>query len=113
MHTCEEDFQHFLSYSGLRSEPPDVIEKLRKAYEAAWEPSPPKAPPLIVTQHVPEHCPKCGREIGIDMSGCGYWYSHEAKCCNECIRSGERKYVLFVCAVCAVLLIVMAFATPR
>ena len=39
-HTMEEDFQHFLRYSGLRNEPPDVIEKMRKAFDAAWEPKP-------------------------------------------------------------------------
>ena len=56
----------------------------------------------------PTHCPKCGREIGIDISGRGYWYSHESNTCNECIRSGERKYMLFVCAVCVVFLILFA-----
>jgi hypothetical protein len=35
----EEDFQHFLSYSGLSSESPETIEKLHRAFEAAWEPS--------------------------------------------------------------------------
>ena len=37
-HTMEEDFQHFLSYSGLREESPETIEKMRKAYFGAWEP---------------------------------------------------------------------------
>jgi hypothetical protein len=37
--TIEEDFQHFLSYSGLSGERPDVIEKMRRAFEAAWEPA--------------------------------------------------------------------------
>lgn len=37
-HTCEDDFQHFLSYSGLRNEPEDIINKMRLAFEAAWEP---------------------------------------------------------------------------
>lgn len=36
-HTIEEDFQHFLSYSGLSGEDPLVIGKLRQAFEAAWE----------------------------------------------------------------------------
>lgn len=38
-HTMEEDFQHFLTYSGLRSQPVDVVEKLRVAFDAAWGPS--------------------------------------------------------------------------
>jgi len=33
-HTLEDDFQHFLSYSGLSDEPAEVIAKLRMAYEA-------------------------------------------------------------------------------
>jgi hypothetical protein len=33
-HTAEEDFQHFLSYSGLRTESPEIVDKLRKAFEA-------------------------------------------------------------------------------
>lgn len=36
-HTCEDDFQHFLSYSGLSNEPKAVIEKMRLAFAAAWE----------------------------------------------------------------------------
>ncbi len=46
----EEDFQHFLSYSGLGiysgpgiSQPPAVISLLRQAYAAAWEPDPGEA----------------------------------------------------------------------
>lgn len=31
-HTTEEDFQHFLSYSGLRLKMPQFIEELRMAY---------------------------------------------------------------------------------
>ena len=35
MHTDEEDFQHFLSYSGFRlSESPETIAKLKKAFMA-------------------------------------------------------------------------------
>lgn len=37
-HTLEDDWQHFLSYSGLRNEPADVLNKMRRAFEAAWEP---------------------------------------------------------------------------
>jgi hypothetical protein len=37
-HTVEEDFEHFLSYSGLRSQPQETIDKLFKAFVAAWEP---------------------------------------------------------------------------
>jgi hypothetical protein len=40
-HTMEEDFQHFLTYSGLGNEPPEVIEKMRLAFSAAWEPKTP------------------------------------------------------------------------
>lgn len=39
MHTVHEDFEHFLSYSGLRKEPQSVIDKMRMAFEAAWEPA--------------------------------------------------------------------------
>ena len=39
MHTCEEDFQHFLSYSGNTYAPPHIMERMRKAFEAAWEPA--------------------------------------------------------------------------
>ena len=35
-HTCEEDFQYFLSYSGERASPKELIEKMRIAYFAAW-----------------------------------------------------------------------------
>ena len=38
VHTMEEDFQHFLSYSGFSNEPPEIIEKMRKAYFGAWQP---------------------------------------------------------------------------
>lgn len=39
-HTLSEDFSHFLSYSGFYAEPPEIIAKLRLAFEAAWEPAP-------------------------------------------------------------------------
>lgn len=39
-HTVSDDFEHFLSYSGFHAEPPHIIEKLKRAYEAAWEPAP-------------------------------------------------------------------------
>ena len=39
-HTVQDDFQHFLSYSGLRKEPPDVIEKMYSAFFVAWERKP-------------------------------------------------------------------------
>ena len=32
----EEDFQHFLSYSGFRNDTPETIEKMCKAFFAAW-----------------------------------------------------------------------------
>lgn len=38
-HALEDDWQHFLSYSGLRNETIDVLEKMRRAFEAAWEPA--------------------------------------------------------------------------
>ena len=38
-HTVEEDFEHFLSYSGLRNNPQDVVEKMKIAFEAAWSPN--------------------------------------------------------------------------
>ena len=37
-HTMQEDFEHFLSYSGLRNESPDVVEKMRIAFQAGYEP---------------------------------------------------------------------------
>jgi hypothetical protein len=43
-HTMEEDFQHFLTYSGLRNEPSDVIDKLRLAFEGAWDAPIPELP---------------------------------------------------------------------
>jgi hypothetical protein len=36
-HSIQEDFEHFLSYSGLRKESAEVIDKLRQAFEAAWK----------------------------------------------------------------------------
>lgn len=36
-HTTEQDFQHFLSYSGLWREPPETIAKLRQAFEAGCD----------------------------------------------------------------------------
>jgi len=35
-HTLEEDFDHFLSCSGFRNESQEIIDKLKKAFEAAW-----------------------------------------------------------------------------
>jgi hypothetical protein len=32
----EEDFQHFLSYSGLGLKRPDIVNELRQAFSAAW-----------------------------------------------------------------------------
>lgn len=40
-HTLEEDFQHFLSCSGLSSEYSDVIDKLRIAFSENWKPHSP------------------------------------------------------------------------
>ena len=37
-HTMQEDFEHFLSYSGLWREPDEIKAKLFQAFEAAWEP---------------------------------------------------------------------------
>ena len=37
-HTAQEDFEHFLSYSGLWREHQDTKNLLWKAYEAAWSP---------------------------------------------------------------------------
>jgi hypothetical protein len=34
-HTMEEDFQHFLSYSGFSNLPPEMIKVLRLSFEAA------------------------------------------------------------------------------
>ncbi|MDP1624467.1 MAG: hypothetical protein Q8L64_01730 [bacterium] len=36
VHTVQEDFEHFLSYSGLFSEDQSVKDKLFLAFEAAW-----------------------------------------------------------------------------
>lgn len=33
-HSDEENFQHFLSYSGYSTEPDDIITKMRQAFEA-------------------------------------------------------------------------------
>ncbi len=33
-HSVDECFQHFLSYSGFGSEPPDIVKKLRLAFAA-------------------------------------------------------------------------------
>lgn len=38
VHSLNEDFEHFLSYSKLSTQPLDMIQKLRLAFEAAWEP---------------------------------------------------------------------------
>jgi len=37
-HTVDEDFEHFLSYSGMRNEPQDTLRKLYLAFKAAWDP---------------------------------------------------------------------------
>ena len=37
-HTVDEDFDHFLSYSGMRNEPQDTLRKLYIAFKAAWDP---------------------------------------------------------------------------
>jgi hypothetical protein len=37
-HTVEEDFQHFLCYSGLGKESLETINKMRKAFEAGRPP---------------------------------------------------------------------------
>ncbi|WP_425294462.1 hypothetical protein, partial [Mesomycoplasma ovipneumoniae] len=37
-HTSEDDFAHFLSYSGLSAEPAAVIDQLRLAFAATWAP---------------------------------------------------------------------------
>lgn len=39
-HTIEEDFDHFLAYSGLAAESNETKAKLFLAYEANWKPSP-------------------------------------------------------------------------
>ena len=36
-HTLDEDFQHYLSYSGHWQDGPEQIALLREAYTAAWE----------------------------------------------------------------------------
>ena len=33
-HTQDEDFEHFLSYSGMHAESPAIIAKLRQAFDA-------------------------------------------------------------------------------
>jgi hypothetical protein len=38
-HTVQEDFEHFLSYSGLWREEQPVKDKLFIAYESAWQSS--------------------------------------------------------------------------
>lgn len=36
-HTVDEDFEHFLTYSGFgQTETPETIAKLKQAFEAAW-----------------------------------------------------------------------------
>ena len=47
-HTMEQDFEHFLAYSGFASEPAETIEKLKVAYEANWSPTP--LHPVATTQ---------------------------------------------------------------
>lgn len=41
MHTVEDDFQHYLSYSGHWKDSAEIIALLRDAYEAAWRPAAP------------------------------------------------------------------------
>lgn len=38
-HTVEEDFEHFLSYSGYWKEDEETKIKLMDAFKAAWEPA--------------------------------------------------------------------------
>ena len=35
--TAEDDFQHFLAYTGYSSLPEETIMLMREAYYAAWE----------------------------------------------------------------------------
>ena len=43
-HSVRDDFEHFLSYSGMRlSESPETIEKLFRAFFAAWTPTAPQS----------------------------------------------------------------------
>lgn len=37
-HTAQDDFDHFLSYSGMFNEPQFIKNKLWKAFEAGWSP---------------------------------------------------------------------------
>lgn len=39
LHTVDEDFEHFLSYSNLRNEPKETRQKMYLAFNAAWEPN--------------------------------------------------------------------------
>lgn len=47
-HTLEEDFQHFLSYTGLASESADTIDKVRIGFAENWKPHS-KLPPVAST----------------------------------------------------------------
>jgi hypothetical protein len=40
-HAMAEDWEHFLSYSGMWREPEEIKSKLLQAFHAAWEPSQP------------------------------------------------------------------------
>jgi len=68
MHTTEDDFQHFLSYSGLRAIHMDG--ELRKAFYAGAD---------VVA------CERCGGTGTIDAPT-----SADDPCCPECDGAGSR-----------------------
>ena len=44
-HTVDDDFQHFMSYSGLWEQPPEIIKLLRMAYRHGANASDPEPLP--------------------------------------------------------------------
>ena len=53
-HTVQEDFEHFMSYSGMLQEEQSVKDKLFIAYEAAWRSGRPT--PRALDWAYCEHC---------------------------------------------------------
>ena len=65
-HTIEEDFEHFLSYSGLSSESAKVKDKLFKAYETNWMNTDPEIMARLFHDTYEKLAPQFGYETRVD-----------------------------------------------
>ena len=61
-HTVQEDFEHFLSYSGLSGESQETIAKLRRVYDADRER---EAALLAAGNAMADELRSCQRALGV------------------------------------------------